>query len=134
MGAKIVVELEGLDRVLNNLGSIGEEAVAGIEKQTAQLAADTQVAWRNATPSRTGRLRAGDTAESGGMQFSLLNGVVYYPFSDEGHMTPKGWHTRKGFRPAKRRSHVSGHMMTEKAVEFIEENILTYLSKFLDGA
>src|SRR6266567_349821 len=132
MGIRIIVKIINLETVLANLDAIHEKAIQGVIKQTERLASDTNDAWRAATPRRSGRLSGGSGYKVSGMSFTLNNAVKYYPFVDEGHMSPKGWNTKHGYRPAKKRSHVPGHFMTNKAVEFIEEHILEYLSKFLD--
>jgi hypothetical protein len=82
----------------------------------------------------TGRLVSEERAETvSGLSFTLNNTTKYYEWVDKGHMTPRGWRTRRGYRLAKRRSRVPGQHMTEKAVQFIEQNINSYLSKFLDN-
>lgn len=130
--AKVIIEIDGLQTVLGNLDSIEARAQDNLEKQTTQLTKDAQDAWRGATPVRTGRLMGGDRGVPGGLEAEFINAVRYYPFVDEGHNTPAGWHTRHGYRPAKRRSHVGGRFMTDKLIEFLSENIEAYLSKFID--
>lgn len=132
MGVKVTIEFQGLQAVLDNLESIEARAQDNLEKQTVQLTRDAQDAWRNATPVRTGRLMGADRGIPGGLEVEFINTVRYYKWVDEGHMTPAGWHTKHGYRPAKRRSHVGGKFMTEALVEFLEGNIEEYLSKFLD--
>jgi hypothetical protein len=132
MGVKVTIEWNGLSTVIGNLDAIAAKAPSKLEEQVGELAKDTLSFWREVTPKRTGRLAGGESAPASGLQFTLNDGVKYYPFVDEGHMTPRGWHTRHGYRPAKRRSHVAGKFMTQKAVDFIEGNITNYLSKFLD--
>jgi hypothetical protein len=129
---RITIEFNGLTENIEYLTAINEKAIAGIEKQTALLARDSQSAWRGATPKRSGRLQSGDVAQVDGMSFTLGNAVYYYDFVDLGHNTPAGWRTKHGYRPAKRRSHVAGREITQKAVQFIEENAVGYISKFLD--
>ena len=130
---RIIITWDGLEQVIGNLTSIEQKGQENIKSITRQLAKDTETMWKQATPQRTGRLQGGSSAPSEGMSFELLNSVHYYPFVDEGHMTPAGWRTKRGYRPAKRRSHVEGKHMTDKAVEFIEQNLEPRLSKFLDG-
>lgn len=133
MGARVTIELIGLETVIANLDKIGEQAPANLEKQTAELARGAQDAWDAVTPVRSGRLIGGNKAEVGGLSITFMNGVYYYKFvNDPGHMTPAGWHTRHGYRPARRRSHVAGKPMTETLVDFVSENIEEYLSKFID--
>lgn len=132
MGVKVTVELLGLETVIANLDKIGEQAPSNLEKQAEALAKDSLDAWQGATPVRSGRLKGGSSADVGGLSITFTNGIKYYPFRDLGHMTPMGWHTAHGYRPAKRRSHVGGAFMTEKLVDFVSENIEEYLSKFLD--
>ena len=134
MGVRVSIQIEGLDEVLKNLEDIQVRAPENLVKLTAELARDTEDAWKAATPRRTGRLQEADVAKPDGLTFQLLNSTYYYKFVDAGHWTPRGWRTRHGFRPAKRRSHVEGRQMTEKAVQFVEENITEYLSRFLDNA
>ena len=134
MGARVTIEWIGLDEAVNRLGEIEVRAEENLVKQVAALARDTEQEWKQATPRRTGRLQEADVAKPDGLSFTLNNDVYYYPFVDEGHWTPKGWRTRHGYRPAKRRSHVAGREMTSQAVEFIEGNITDYLSRFLDEA
>lgn len=133
MGARVVIQFEGLDEVLNNLTDIEEQAGQNLVKLTADLAEATEAKWQEVTPRRKGRLQEADKANPDGLEITLENDVFYYKFVDEGHNTPIGWRTKHGYRPAKRRSHVEGRNMTEKVTEFIEENIEDYLSKFLDG-
>lgn len=133
MGARVTIVWDGMETVLDNLTKIEEKGGENLIKLTADLSKDTEHAWKEATPRRTGRLQDDERAQPAGLSFTLENSTYYYKFVDEGHMTPKSWRTRHGYRPAKRRSHVEGRLMTEKAVEFIESNIEEYLSKFLDG-
>jgi hypothetical protein len=133
MGARVIIEWDGLEQVISNLADLGEKAPQNLEHQMAELASATEDAWKESTPRRTGRLQEADIVETGGMSFTLNNATRYYDWVDRGHMTPAGWRTRHGYRPAKRRSHVEGQEMTDKAVQFIEENIEDYLSKFLDN-
>jgi len=131
--SKVIISFDGLDKVIGNIEMIGDKAPSNIEKQVGLLARDTEKAWQQATPTRTGQLRSADKAQAQGMSFTLQNAVHYYPFVDEGHNTPAGFRTRRGYRPAKRRSHVQGKQMTDAAIQFVEQNILNYLSKFLDN-
>jgi hypothetical protein len=133
MGAKVVVTFEGLDEVLNRLSQIEEKAPQNLQTQIERLAKDTEHAWRQATPRRTGRLQGEENSQTVRFGFTLNNNTRYYPFVDAGHWTPRGWRTRRGYRLAKRRSHVEGRHMTEKAMEFITDNILKYLAKAFDN-
>lgn len=133
MGARVSVVFEGLDTVLNNLTRIEEKAPQNLQTQIERLARDTEQAWRQATPRRTGRLQSEESAQTVRFGFTLNNSTRYYDWLSDGHWTPRGWRTRRGFRRAKRRSFVEGRHMTEKAMEFITRNILEYLSKFLDN-
>lgn len=134
MGARVTITFEGLNQVVGRLESLEKIAPENIEKQMSKLASATQVAWRGATPKRRGTLQAGDKVQPNGFEFTLENPVYYYKFVDEGHMTPAGWRTRHGYRPAKRRSHVAGRDITKSALDFVEQNLPEYLSKFLDDA
>jgi hypothetical protein len=134
MGAKVTITWDGLEQMIGDLSAMEEKAPQNIEAQTKKLADATETAWRQATPKgKTGRLQEGDKAQPGGMSFTLNNATTYYPFVDDDHKTPAEWHTKKGLRIAKRRTLVKGKQMTEKAVQFVEENIEDYLSKFLDN-
>lgn len=133
MGARVVIEWQGLGSVISSLAAIEEKAPRSLERQVAALAKDTEKEWRQVTPRRTGRLQNADQAEVSGLSFTLKNNIFYYRFLDEGHDTPRGWRTKHGYRLAKRRSHVAGRDMTAKMVQFIEQNIKSYLSKFLDN-
>jgi hypothetical protein len=131
---RVTVTWEGIDTAINRLTTIDEHAQENLVKLTAALARDTTTAWKAATPRRTGRLQEGDRSEVDGLSFMLLNEVYYYKFLDDpGHWTPRGWRTKHGYRVAKHRSHVAGRAITSKAVQFVEQNIEAYLSKFLDG-
>lgn len=132
MGAKVIIVIDGLETVLANLDSIGNGAEDKLTQLTAELAKDTEADWKEGTPERTGRLMGADKAIPAGLSFTLNNSTYYYDWVDRGHQTPAGWHTKHGYRPAKRRSHVEGRLMTEHAVQFVEDNILDYLSKFLE--
>lgn len=133
MGLKITVTFEGLDTVIANLGKIGETFEQNIQDTTEKLAVDTQDEWQAVTPKgKTGRLREGDKAKPGSLSFILENPTYYYRFVDEGHNTPRGWRLPGGgYRVAKRRSHVEGKFMTEKAVEYVERVILERLGEAL---
>jgi hypothetical protein len=133
MAIKVIIEWQGLDTVISNLSDIQVKAPKNLERQMASLAGATEDNWKENTPKgKTGRLRGGDVAEPDGLSFTLRNSVQYYKFVDEGHNTPKGWRTKHGYRLAKRRSHVAGREITSKTVQFIEQNLLKYLSKFLE--
>ena len=133
MAIKVTITFQGLDEAITHFSQISGKAQENLQKQTEALAQGTLQAWKEATPIRTGQLRGADATEVDGLSFTLLNATKYYDFVDRGHQTPAGWHTRRGYRPAKRRSHVAGREITTKAVQFIEDNIEEYLSKFLDG-
>ncbi len=134
MGAKVVIVLEGLDEVLNRLDEIGKKAGENLQMITKDFGEAIQEEWQEVTPrGKTGRLQGGDKADAHGLSITLENDVFYYKFLDEGHRTPAGWHTKHGYRPAKRRSQVEGRLMTERVTKFIEENIEDRYSKFLDN-
>lgn len=134
MGARVVVQWQNLDTVIARLTDIEEKAPQNLERQMAELAADTEKAWKQNTPKgKTGRLQGADVAEPDGLSFTMKNSTRYYGWVDEGHNTPRGWRTKHGYRPAKRRSHVAGREITSKTVQFIIQNINRYLSKFLDN-
>ena len=125
---KVTITFEGVEKVLSNLTDIGEKAGENLQKQIEELGKDTAIKWQQATPSRSNRLRGSDKMMPGELSFTLQNAVYYYKFVDEGHMTPKAFHGR----PARRISHVQGREMTKVAVDFIMENLIDYLAKFLD--
>ena len=133
MGARVVIQWQGLDAAISRLTEIEEKAPQALERQMATLATDTEQEWKQNTPRRTGRLQGADVVEPDGLSFTLKNNVYYYKFVDEGHQTPRGWRTKHGYRLAKRRSHVAGREMTSKTMQFVMQNITRYLSKFLDN-
>lgn len=132
MGARVTITIDGIDEVVQNLTNIGERSEENLVKLTAEFARDTETAWRQNTPRRSGRTQGEEHVEPDGLTFSLLNSTYYYDWLNDGHWTPRGWRTRHGYRPAKRRSHVAGREMTQKTLEFVKGNILDYLSKFLN--
>ena len=134
MGVRVTVTIDGVDEVIARLDEIGAKAQENLQIITKELASDTEAAWKEATPVRTGKLRGEEYSVAEGLSFTLNNPTYYYPFLDTGHRTPAGWRTKRGWRPAKRRSYVEGRHMTEQAVEFVKENIEERLSHFLDGA
>ena len=134
MGVRVTVTIDGVDEVIARLDEIGAKAQENLAGITKELASDTEAAWKEATPARTGRLRGEEHSVVSGLSFTLNSPTYYYGFRDTGHWTPRGWRTKHGYRPAKRRSHVEGAFMTDKAVEFVKENIEERLSHFLDNA
>jgi hypothetical protein len=132
-GAKVVITFEGLDQVIARLSEIETKGEENLVKLTKTLASDTEQAWKDVTHRRSGRLQEGDVTEAMGLSFVLKNAVYYYRWVNDGHWTPRGWRTKRGYRLAKRRSHVEGQEMTQKAMMFVQQNILEYLSKFLNG-
>jgi hypothetical protein len=133
MGARATVVIEGLEAVQSRLTAIGEKAEQNLQTQVERLAKDAEQAWKQATPRRTGRLQEGDRAETARLSFTLNNAIKYFDWVDRGHMTARGWRTRHGYRLAKHRRRVEGQHMTEKAIDFIRQNIREALSKFLDS-
>ena len=133
MGTSITIKWEGLDQAISRLADIGEKIPQNIGSQMKELGGDTQTYWRQNTPRRSGKLEEGDNVEPDGMSFTLKNSIFYYPFVDTGHDTPRGWRTKRGYRLAKRRSHVAGREMTSKTMRFVMENINRYLSKSFDN-
>lgn len=133
MGARVIIQWQGLDAALSRLSEIEEKVPQNIERQVTALAEATEQEWKQNTPRRTGKLQDADKAEPDGMSFTLNNSVYYYKFVDEGHNTPRGWRTKHGYRPAKRRSHVAGREMTSKTIQFVLQRMNDYLSKFLDN-
>ncbi len=134
MGAKVVIVLEGLDEVVNRLDEIGKKAGENLQMITKDFGSEIEREWQEVTPrGKTGRLIGGDKAEAQGLSITLENDVYYYKFVDEGHKTPRGWHTKHGYRPAKHVSQVEGRLMTERVTKFIEGSIEDRYSKFLDN-
>jgi hypothetical protein len=134
MGVVVKVTIEGDEEVLARLKEIQEKARENLVKLTADFAKDTEADWQEVTPRRSGRLQEADVTVPAGLSFTMENDVYYYPFVDTGHRTPAGWRTKHGYRPAKHRSYVEGRLMTERAVDYIEENLTEKLSHFLDGS
>ena len=133
MGVTVTITWEGLDGAISHFSQLGEQALQNTEKNAQKLAKAGETAWKGATPHRTGRLAGGDAGEAEGLTITFMNDVRYYQWVDlPGHNTPAGWHTRHGYRPAKRRSHVAGKPITKTLVEFLESNIATYLSNVFD--
>lgn len=133
MGVKVTITWDGIEEAVSRLGTISERGQQNLVKLTANLADDGKTAWREVTPHRTGRLQGEEEAISSGLSATFRSSTFYYPFVSEGHYTPRGWRTKHGFRPAKRRSHVAGREMTAKLVDWLRQNTPEYLSKFLDG-
>jgi len=128
MSITVTITFDGLDEVIGNLGTIGEEWAQNVDEATAQLGVDALEVMKEETHIRSGRLRSGDTLSGGAMAFELSNPVYYAPFVERGHMTPRGWRTRHGYRPAKHPPHhVAARPFLEPAVEFVEDNILDRL-------
>lgn len=133
MGARVIIEWQGLDAAISQLTRIEEILPQNLEQQMATLAKDTEQVWRQNTPRRTGLLQGADVVEPDGLSFTLKNNTRYYDWVDLGHNTPRGWRTKHGYRVAKRRSHVAGREMTSKTMQFVIQNIVQYLSKSLDN-
>lgn len=133
MGARVVIEWSGLQQAIARLEAIEEKAPQNLETQMKALAGDTEKVWKQNTPRRKGRLQEGDKVEPDGLSFTLRNSVYYYRWVNDGHQTARGWRTKHGYRLAKRRSYVKGREMTSKTLQFVQQNIKSYLSKFLDN-
>lgn len=134
MGARVVIQWEGLEQTISRLTQIEEKGQQNLQTLTKDLGDDTETAWKQATPKgKTKQLSEGDKATPAELSFTLNNSVHYYKFVDEGHKTPLKWRTKHGFRYAKKQSYVKGREMTKAAVQFITDNITKYLSKFLDN-
>lgn len=135
--ARVVINWQGIDEVIANLSTIEGQGVTNLHSLTKELATDTESAWKQATPvgrakkEASERLQARDIAVPAELSFTLENSVYYYKFVDEGHKTPRGWHTKQGYRLAKHRSFVKGREMTKSALDFVRANIHGYLSRFL---
>lgn len=132
MAVKITVQWDGLQEALERLDSMEERAPESLQSRLHAFGEDVEQVWRDNTPRRTGKLQGGDSVEPDGLSLTLNNDVYYFDFVDKGHWTPRGWHTRHGYRPAKRRSHVEGREITTKTTEFIEGHLADALSTFLD--
>lgn len=122
MGIRVTISVEGVDAVVANLSSLQGQIPQRLERGMGQITSVGEAYWRSVTPFRTGKLAGGDVAEPSGLVATFRNSVYYYKFVDAGHWTPKGWHTRRGYRLAKRRSHVAGRLMTSKTAEFLKSN------------
>lgn len=133
MGARVIIQWQGLDAALSRLSEIEEKAPQSLERQVAALASATEQEWKQNTPRRRGKLQEGDKTEPDGLSFTLNNAVSYYKFVDEDHTTARGWRTKHGYRLAKRRTRVKGKEMTTKTMDFVKQSIRGYLSKFLDN-
>lgn len=129
---RVIITFQGIDTVIGNLTTIEQKSGTNLQKLTTKLSEDTLSAWKRSTPVRSGRMQAADLSEVGALSFTLMNATRYYRWVDEGHNTPAGWRTKRGYRPAKRRSHVAARNITRAAVDFVEANIREYFSKFLD--
>jgi hypothetical protein len=132
MGATIRVIVDA-QQALESLDKASTKIPENLKRQLGKLADDSKKAWQEGTPEgKTKRLRGGEEAEVTDLSINFINEVYYYKFVDDGHYTPRGWHTKHGYRPAKRRSFVEGREMTKKATEFIEGHADPYLSDILD--
>ena len=128
MPIRVRIEFEGIDTVIGNLEAYGEELPVRIEEVMAKLADETQEAWQEATPVRTGHLRQWDVTHPGGMTFTLENPVYYYPFVDAGHAVRSGWRVKGPVV-----GHVAARNMTQHAVQFVEGNLLDRLGSAISG-
>lgn len=128
---KVTISFNGLDEAISHFAKIPDQSRANLVKKTANFGGSARTFWQGATPVRSGRLKGGNVADVSDLTITFMNDVYYYTFVDTGHMTPRGWHTRHGYRLAKRRSHVEGKFMTDKLVDFIKSNIGDALSDFL---
>lgn len=133
MGARIVVQFQGIEETIERISQIEEKAQQNIITETKQIGDEGKTAWKEGTPERTGRLRGEEDSTPADLSITFTSPTRYYKWVDEGHMTPAGWRTKHGYRPAKRRSHVEGQYMTKKLVEWLQQNMTRYLSKFLDN-
>ena len=129
MAARVTITIEGVETVLSNLETIGKKIESNIQDITATLGADALDVMRERTHVRTGQLREGNTLNVGHFSFTLSNRVRWARFIEFGHMTPRGWRTKHGYRSAKRRSQVGPYPFLEPAVEFVDEVILERLGK-----
>lgn len=132
----VTISWQGIDEVIARLTDIEEKGQANLQTIVRDFAGETKDAWKEGTPrGKTGRLQDEEEAVAEGLSFTLESPTFYYKFVDDpGHWTPRGWRTKHGYRPAKRRSHVEGRGMTRKATDFVKDNIEERLSHFLDGA
>lgn len=138
MGARVVIQFQGIEETIARLTQIEEKAGENLVKQVKELSDDGKSAWRQATPRRKGRLQDEEDATPSGLSITFKSPTFYYDWVSEGHDTPKGWRRRRKdgttyYQKAKRRSHVKGREMTEKLVDWLRQNTREYLSKFLDG-
>ena len=128
----VTVTMAGGEQVMSRLSNLNGRSEQNIEALMNELAGDTQTAWQEVTPRRSGRLQDSEMAVMGDMEFSLISDVWYYSLVDEGHKTARGWRTKHGYRQAKHRTEVPGKRMTQQAVDFAVEHITGYLSHVWD--
>ena len=111
---------------------MGGQLKDNLENQTQALGRAGKDAWDAVTPVRSGRLKGGNIAESGGLEITFRNAVKYFPFVDKGHRTRSYFRRHGRIIPAKRISHVPGKFMSEKLVQFLEGAVGEYLTKAVD--
>jgi hypothetical protein len=133
MGARVIIQFQGIEETISRLNQIEEKAQQNLINQTKALARDGVQAWRQGSPRDTGRMQSEEDAEVSGLSISFKSPTRYYDWVNDGHMTPAGWRTRRGFRRAKRRRRVPGQHMTQKVVDFVGQNATQYIGKFLDN-
>lgn len=133
MGMRIIVKIEGVQETIDHLSEIQAKARQNLEHQNAELAKATEQNWKQNTHRRSGRMQSEESVDVQGLKFTMNNTTNYYDWVNDGHNTPRGWHTKRGFRPAKHRHWVEGQHMTDKTTDFVAENATDYLSKFLDN-
>lgn len=133
MGARIVIQFQGIEETIQRITEIEEKAQQNLINEVKELGTDGVQAWREGSPRDTGRMQSEEGAEVAGLSISFKSPTRYYDWVNDGHMTPAGWRTKRGFRRAKRRHRVAGQHMTQKVVDFVAQNATKYIGKFLDN-
>jgi hypothetical protein len=133
MGANVTIAFQGVEETISRLTQIEEKAEQNLVKQTKALADDGVQAWRQGSPRDTGRMQSEENAEASGLSISFRSPTRYYDWVNDGHQTPAGWRTRRGFRRARHRRRVEGQHMTQKLTDFVAQNATRYIGKFLDN-
>jgi hypothetical protein len=127
MGAKVVIQFQGVEETISRLNQIEEKAQQNIINEMGQISDDGKSAWKEATPKgKTKQLSGDEDATPADLSITFTSPTYYYKFVDEGHRVRK-----RGGGYAKRR--VEGRYMTKALVEWLKENMTRYLSKFLDN-
>jgi len=128
------ITVEGVGEAISYLQSVDADLRGALQDTMSQFGSDSQDFMKEATPARKGTLRSGDALAQGDMQFTLSNVVYYAGWRNFGHNTPRGWHTRHGYRLAKKRSFVEGAHFYEKTTEYIKGEALQRVQAAVESA